>query len=116
MHLQRPFPTYGLVHIFWVDTSFGAIIQPIESENHSVMTNSLRLHGLQPARLLCPWNSPGQNTGVGRHSLLQGIFPTQGSNLGLLHCGQIPYHLSHQGSQLSVYKILLILGDHQGPV
>ena len=37
-------------------------------------------------RLLCPWNSPSKNTGVGRHFLLQGIFPTQGSNSGLLHC------------------------------
>ena len=37
-----------------------------------------------PARLLCPWNFPGKNTGVGGHSLLQGIFPTQGSNAGLL--------------------------------
>ena len=37
-------------------------------------------HGLQPTRLLCPWDSPGQNTGVGSLSLLQGIFPTQGSN------------------------------------
>ena len=37
------------------------------------------------ARLLCPWNSPGKNTGVGSHSLLQGIFPTQGLNLGFLH-------------------------------
>ena len=43
----------------------------------------------------CPWNSPGQNTGVGSLSLLQGIFPTQGSNSGLPHCGQIPYQLSH---------------------
>ena len=45
-----------------------------------------------------PWNSPGQNTGVGRHSLLQGIFPTQGSNPGLLHCRWILYQLSHQVS------------------
>ena len=45
-----------------------------------------------------PWNSPGQNTGVGNLSVLQGIFPTQGSNPGLLHCGQIPYQLSHKGS------------------
>ena len=44
-------------------------------------------------------NSPGQNTGVGNHSLLQGIFPTQGSNSGLPYCRQILYHLSHQGSQ-----------------
>ena len=48
----------------------------------------------------CPWNSSGKNTGVGCHSLLQGIFPTQGSNLGLLHCRQILYHLSYQGSPL----------------
>ena len=39
-----------------------------------------------PTRLLCPWDSPGKKTGVGCHSLLQGIFPTQGLNLGLLHC------------------------------
>ena len=45
-----------------------------------------------------PWNSPGQNTGAGSHSLLQGIFPTQGSNPGLLHCRQNVYQLSHQGS------------------
>ena len=42
-----------------------------------------------------PWNSPGQNTGVGSLSLLQGIFPTQGSNPGLLNCWRILYHLSH---------------------
>jgi len=45
---------------------------------------------------LCPWNSPGQNAGMGSCSLLQGIFPTQGSNPGLLHCRWIIYHLSHQ--------------------
>ena len=54
--------------------------------------------GLQPTSLLCPWDFPGKNTGVGSHSFLQGIFPTQGLNLGLLHCRQILYHLSHQGS------------------
>ena len=46
----------------------------------------------------CPWNSLGQNTGVGSLSLLQGIFPTQGSNPGLLNCRRILYQLSHQGS------------------
>ena len=45
-----------------------------------------------------PWNSPGQNTGMGSHFLLQGIFLTQGLNPGLPHCRQILYHLSHQGS------------------
>ena len=48
--------------------------------------------------LLCPWNSSGKNTGMGCHFLLQKIFPTQGSNRGLLHCRRILYHLSHQGS------------------
>ena len=54
-------------------------------------------HGLQPARLLCPWDSPSKNTGVGCHFLLQGIFLTQGLNLGLPHCRQMLYCLSHQG-------------------
>ena len=54
-----------------------------------VVSNSLRFHGLQPARLLCPWDFPGKNTGVGGHFLLQRIFPTQGSNSGLLYGGQI---------------------------
>ena len=48
---------------------------------HSVVSDSLRPHGLQPTRLLCPWNFPGKNTGLGCHFLLQGIFPTQGPNL-----------------------------------
>ena len=60
---------------------------------HSVVPNSLWPYGLHSA-----WNSPGQNTGVGGCSLLQGIFPTQGSNLGLSHCRQILYQLSYQGS------------------
>ena len=47
--------------------------------------------------IFSPWNSPGQNTGVGGCSLLQGIFPTQGSNPGLRHCRRILYQLSHQG-------------------
>ena len=47
---------------------------------------------------LCPWDSLGKNTGVGCHCLLQGIFPSQGLNLGLPHCRQILYRLSHQGS------------------
>ena len=47
---------------------------------------TLRPRGLQPARLLRPWDSPGKNTRVGCHALLQGIFPTQGSNPGLPHC------------------------------
>ena len=63
------------------------------SESGSVVLDSLR-----PQGLYSPWNSPGQNTGVGSCSLLQGIFPTQGSNPGLPHCRKIVYQLSHQGS------------------
>ena len=63
------------------------------SESHSVVSDSLWPHGLYS-----PWNSPDQNTGVGSLSLLQGIFPTQGSNPGLLHYRQILYQLSHKGS------------------
>ena len=53
---------------------------------------------LQPHGLYSPWNSPGQNTGVGSLSLLLGIFLTQGSNPGPPHCRQILYQLSHKGS------------------
>ena len=53
---------------------------------------------LQPHALYSPWYSPGQNTRVGSLSILQGIFPIQGSNLGLLHCRQILYQLNHKES------------------
>ena len=69
-----------------------------ESESRSVVSDSLR-----PRGLCSPWNSPGQNTGVGSLSLLQGIFPTQESNQGLLHCRWILYQLSYQGSPC-IYK------------
>ena len=55
-------------------------------------------HGLWPTRSLCPWDSSGENTGVSCYALLQGIFPTQGSNPGLPHCGWILYQLGHKGS------------------
>ena len=51
-----------------------------ETVSHSDMLNFLRPYGFYPTRLLCPWNSPGKITGVGSHSLLHGIFPTQGFN------------------------------------
>ena len=61
------------------------------------MSDSLGSTGLQLAKLLWPWHSPGNNTGVGYRPLLQRVFPTQGSNPGLEHCRCILYHLSHQG-------------------
>ena len=57
-------------------------------------------------QVLCPRNSPGKNTGVGCHSLLQGIFLTQGSNPGLPHCRQIPYYMIHQGSPCSSFSFI----------
>ena len=70
----------------------------------SLRSDSLRPHGLYPIRPLCPWNSPGKKTVVGSHSLLQGIFPTQGSNPGLPNSRQILYHL------LNSYYLLMIMG------
>ena len=71
-----------------------------EGVSHSVTFHSLQLHGLQPTRLFCPWNSPGKNSRVCSYSLFQRIFP--GSNPGLPNCRQILYHLSHQGSPQQV--------------
>ena len=76
---------------FWIKLSS-------ETESCSVMVDSLRPRGLWPSRFLCPWNSPGKSTGMGSRPLLQGTFPTQGLNPGLLCCREILYHLSHQGS------------------
>ena len=70
----------------------------------SVMSDSLWSHGLWPTRLLCPWDCPGKNTGAGCHALLQGIFPTQGSNLCLLcllHWQVDSLPLSHVGSPIN---------------
>ena len=63
------------------------------------MSNSWRPHGLYS-----PWNSPGQNTGVGSIALLQGNFPTFGLNPGLPHCRQILYQLSYQGSPVHIVR------------
>ena len=74
-------------------------------QSHSAVPDSLQPSWtIQSTKLLCPWNSPGKNTGVGSHSLLQGIFPTRGSNMGLLHCWQIFYHLGHRGSPKFGFK------------
>ena len=73
----------------------------------SVISDSVQPHGLWLTRLLSPWDSPGNNTEVGCHFLLQCIFPTQWLNLGLLHCRKTLYHLSHQGSPEDCFGICL---------
>ena len=70
-------------------------------EVHSVVSDSLRPHGLYS-----PWNSPGQNTGAGSLSLLQGIFPTQGSNPGIQHCRGDSLPDEPQGKPLSSWRLL----------
>ena len=77
-----------------------ATLQSIKKNENVSQSCLLRPHELYPARFLCPWDIQGKNTGVGCHSLLQGIFLTQGSNPGLLNCRQILYHLSCQGGPL----------------
>ena len=82
----------GEVGVNW-ESSIVTYTLKSESESHLVVSDSLRPH-----ELYSPWNSPDQNNGVGSLSLLQGIFPTQGSNPGLPHCRRILYQLSHKGS------------------
>ena len=81
----------------------------------SSLSNSLRPHGLQPIRLLCPWDSPGKNSGVGCHFLLEEIFPIQGSTLGLLYCRWILYCPSRQKPQvaLAVKNLLANTGRYK---
>ena len=87
-------PNFLLIPMLWTE------LCPPQKKNYmlkpnpgSVMSDSLWPHGLYS-----PWNSPGQNIGMGSLSLLQGIFPTRGSNPGLPHCRRILYQLSHKGS------------------
>ena len=68
----------------------------------SVMSDSLQLHGPSLLGSSVLGDSPGKNTGVSCHALLQGIFPTQGLNPGFLHCKRILYCLSHQGSPKNI--------------
>ena len=81
---------YNLIHIL-SNINLGCVCV-----SRSVLSDFLWPNGLQPSRLLCPWNSPGKNTGVDCHSLFQRVFTTQGLNSGLLHCRQILYHLRYR--------------------
>ena len=98
-----PFPSLGdLPHLGIKPTS---LVSPVLQEDSLVLSCqcesesfSVEFYSLGPHGLYSPWNYPGQNTGVGSPSLLQGIFPTQGSNPCLPHCRQIVYQLSHGGS------------------
>ena len=85
---MSPFQLGRYLGVEWLDHMVKMKVKVAQS-----WSGSLRPHGLYS-----PWNSPSQNTGMGSLSLLQGIFPTKGSNPGLPHCRQILYQLSHKGS------------------
>ena len=96
-----PYVFTGLLHCrltLYLLSHQGSPINYCVCVSRLVMFNSSRLYGLQPTRLLSPWDFPGKNTGVGCHFFLQRIFLTQRLNQFLLHCRQVLYHLSHQGS------------------
>ena len=102
MQTSNPNVNHGLYLIYeYPFINFNKVLKTV---NHSVVADSLWPHELQSARLFCPGNSPGKNTGMGCHALLQGIFRIQGSNLSLLHFMQILYHLSHQGSRKGIWE------------
>ena len=95
-HLLLSFPlwTQGPLSLLFISV-------PIQIQN---LEKDLQKRSLQPHGLQSLWNSPGQNSAVfpsifSSLSFLQGIFPTQGSNPGLPHCGQILYQLSPKGSR-----------------
>ena len=90
--LTDSFPVHQKKHKY-ISKHIHLIKNVLKVESSSIVSDSL-----QPHDLYSPWNSPGQNTGVGSLSLLQGIFPTQGSNPGLPHCRWTLYQLSHKGS------------------
>ena len=101
MHILKNYDKYGRKKVFLF-----IIKKALCVCSCSVASNSLQPHGLWPSRLLCPLNLPGNNTGVGCHFLLQGIFLTQGSNLSLfclLHWQVDSFPLCHLGSPISKF-------------
>ena len=98
---------YYILFIYFFSTYILCSVAPIMSD-----TNSLWPHGLQATRLLCPWNFPGDNTGLVCHVLLQGVFLTQGSKphlLHLLHCRWILYHWATWEALFSVHFYIYFL-------
>ena len=85
---------FAMVHYKCKRNQTRYLLAPEIENDHT--HNSIR--DMRISKLYSPRDPPGQNAGVGSHSLLQGIFPTQGSNPGLPNCRRILYQLSHQGS------------------
>ena len=91
MFLER---SLNLLWALWVSSDSALALSQLvcTCSAASVLSDSLRPYGRQSTRFLCPWDAPGKTTGMGFCVLLQGIFPTQRSNLHLLYCRQILYH------------------------
>ena len=111
VHAFLPIPsclyTSQLCHSGWGETEVGSLFSDLKGYEKSSFLGKVKVKFTQSCPTLChshglynPWNSLGKNTGMGSLPLLQGIFPTQGSNQGLPHCRQILYQLSHKGSPL----------------
>ena len=83
------------IFTFWVHYRKNLLISAVEGNGNTLQYSCLENPMDCSPPSSSPRNSPGRNTGVGSHSLLQGIFPNQGSNLGLPHCRWILYSLSH---------------------
>ena len=98
----RAYPIYqALFLMLWYKvTQWVSLVTQTVNKVKVKVSRSVASYSLWPHGLYSSWNSPGQNTGVGSLSLLQGTFPTQGSNPGLWHCRQILYQLSHKGSPI----------------
>ena len=89
-----------------------SLAKQVQLFSHSVVVHSLRPHGLLPTRLLCPWDYPGMDTGVDCRSLLQGIIPTQGSKLHLLHWQVGSLSLEPSGKPLIWYPLVLFTQEY----
>jgi len=95
-----------------VTSAQNSLTKQVQLFSHSLVVHSLRPHGLLSTRLLCPWDSPGMDTGVDCHSLLQGIVPTQGSKLHLLHWHVGSLSLGPPGKPLIWYPLVLFTQEY----
>ena len=92
-HHQSVYGHLQVCHGFLKWIGFYKAVKPcVGMLSGTVMSEPLQPQGLQSGRLLCPWDSPDKNTGVGYYFFIQGIFLTQGLNSGPLHCRRIIYH------------------------
>ena len=110
-HRSRPLPLFASK--LWGAQEEGAQIsgQRGDLQSEGAQSCPTLCNPMDCTRLLCPWDSPGKDSGVDCHFLLQGIFPTQGSNPGLLHCRRTLYRLSHLRVEMKEIWGLVLKSD-----